>query len=275
MTGISFLKGHGTGNDFVILPDIDGHLDLTPARIQAVCDRHFGLGANGVLAVRAVQTSGSKARYFMDYRNADGTDAEMCGNGARVFARYLVDAGLEQPGQFLIDTRGGDIAVECPVRGDVTLTMGPARGSNSANLTSVRIDNQQWEATSVWAPNPHAVAFVDDLAEVGSLADAPHYDSAVFPEGVNIEFVVAHAPDHLAIRIFERGVGETLSCGTGACAAAWVARRRAGLNVGPIRVDVPGGTVWVGETPEGLLTLTGPAVVLAQGEIDSDWWLAQ
>ncbi|MFY9330769.1 MAG: diaminopimelate epimerase [Candidatus Nanopelagicales bacterium] len=272
MTGISFVKGHATGNDFVILPNLDGSIQLTEPRVRALCDRRQGLGADGVLVVSAPDTTG---RYFMDHRNADGSMAEMCGNGARLFARYLVDSHLVAPGDFTLDTRGGAVRVTCPGSGDVSITMGQASGAPTGEPTSVSTGERTWAAAAVWAPNPHAVVIVDDVVEAGDLLVAPTIDAEVFPEGVNVEFVAVVSSRHARMRVFERGVGETHSCGTGACAAAWVLRRMYPGSGAPIRIDVPGGTVWVGEHADGQLTLTGPAVQVAQGEIDSRWWLSR
>ncbi len=152
---------------------------------------------------------------------------------------------------------------------------------------TVSVGPGEWAATPVWVPNPHAVAFVDDLADAGSLTNAPSVAPAdAFPDGVNVEFVVPRGPDRIAMRVHERGVGETRSCGTGAVAAAWAWRRRSDdlsprgeqsepSDVGPstVRVDVPGGTVWVTEHSDGQLDLRGPAVIVARGQIDEQWWM--
>ncbi|MCZ3390245.1 MAG: diaminopimelate epimerase [Actinomycetia bacterium] len=266
----AFLKGHGTQNDFIVLLDPDGTFGLNERQAWALCDRRQGLGADGVL--RAVPADGGG--WFMDYRNADGSVAEMCGNGARVFALALRDAGLVTVDEFVVPTRGGDRSVRF-LDGDVIVGMGAA--TTSARAVTVSAGRGEWAATSVWVPNPHAVAFVDDLADPGSLSNAPDVTPAdAFPDGVNVEFVVPRAADRIAMRVHERGVGETRSCGTGAVAAAWAWRRRSDAlseDVPPtIRVDVPGGTVWVTEHSGGELDLKGPAVIVARGVIDEHWW---
>jgi diaminopimelate epimerase len=268
---IAFAKGHGTGNDFVVLPDLDGVVDLSAATVRALCDRRTGIGADGVL--RIVREG---SMFFMDYRNADGSFAQMCGNGIRVFARYLVDHDLAAPGLMTIDTRGGAFEVICPVEGDIEVAMGVPTVPNARAMPVVTIGERSWSAAPVLIPNPHAVVIVGDLDEAGELRDAPEVTpAAVFPDGVNVEFVRPVADDHITMRVFERGVGETRSCGTGACAAAFAARRQHGQPMpGTTRVDVPGGTVHVRETDDGHLVLIGPAVIVAQGHLNQEWWEA-
>ena len=278
-----FLKGHGTENDFVLLPDPDGALDLTATRVAALCDRRAGIGGDGVLrVVRAAADPDSAAmaadaEWFMDYRNADGSVSEMCGNGARVFGRYLVAAGLAAPGPIPVATRGGVRLVTVPVDGAISVEMGRPTFATLRAMPVVAVRDaageRTWPATSVSIPNPHAVAFVDDLADAGPLLDAPLVaPPAMFPDGANVEFVVVHAPGHLAMRVHERGVGETRSCGTGACAAAIAARRREGDGSPRLwRVDVPGGTVHVEERADGEVVLSGPAVLVAEGVLDEAW----
>jgi diaminopimelate epimerase len=278
-----FLKGHGTENDFVLLPDPDGALDLTATRVAALCDRRSGVGGDGVLrVVRASADPDSAAmaadaEWFMDYRNADGSLSQMCGNGIRVFGRYLVAAGLAEPGPIPVATRGGVRLVTVPADGAISVEMGrPTVATLQAAPTVAVRDGageRTWPATSVSIPNPHAVTFVDHLADAGPLADAPLIaPSAMFPEGANVEFVVVRKPGHLAMRVHERGVGETRSCGTGACAAAIAARRREGDGSPRLwRVDVPGGTVHVDERADGEVVLSGPAVLVAEGLLDEAW----
>ena len=272
---ITFVKGHGTGNDFVLVPDLDGRLDLSPQQVRWLCDRHVGIGGDGVL--RVVRTEhvpefaelAGLAEYFMDYRNADGSVAEMCGNGIRVFARYLDASGLLSSPEVVIATRGGLRSVTLGGDATITVDMGHATTPRVRVLPHVVVGESTWRATGVLVPNPHAVAFVDDLSEAGDLRQAPQVEPAsVFPDGVNVEFVAARGPRHVAMRVHERGVGETQSCGTGACAVAWAARRRDEPDaVGETtwRVDVPGGTVHVTETADGALLLRGPAELVARG----------
>jgi diaminopimelate epimerase len=274
---LPFVKGHGTGNDFVVIPDVDGRLELTPEQVRWLCDRHLGIGANGVL--RVVRTEhmaefaefAPVAEFFMDYRNADGSLAEMCGNGARVFVRYLDATGLVTDNDVVIATRGGLRSTTINPDRTITIDMGMATSPKDQATPLVTVGGRTWSATGVLVPNPHAVVFVDSLADAGELRTAPEVaPSDVFPDGVNVEFVVDRGPTHVAMRVHERGVGETLSCGTGACAVAWAARRRDGGQVAGEavwRVDVPGGTVHVAETATGRLLLTGPADLVARGTL--------
>jgi diaminopimelate epimerase len=269
-----YLKGHGTENDFVLLPDPDGtvHGDLDPALVARLCDRRAGLGGDGVLrAVRTVAyddpdavAARDRAEWFMDYRNADGSTSEMCGNGIRVFARYLVDHQGADPAQPLpVGTRAGVLTVTFDADGLVTVDMGEPRVLGE---TKVAVGPLGWPATHVSMGNPHAVAFVESLDDAGPLLEAPTHDPAVYPDGVNVEFVVRRGPQHLAMRVHERGSGETRSCGTGACAVmvAGALADGAARNT-PYRVDVPGGTLQVTWTDTGRVLLTGPAVLVAQG----------
>ncbi|HEV3360177.1 MAG TPA: diaminopimelate epimerase [Pseudonocardiaceae bacterium] len=274
MGGVEFLKGHGTQNDFVLLPDVAGTLELTEARVRALCDRRRGLGADGVLRVVPGSHFGSDAEWFMDYRNADGSIAEMCGNGVRVFVRYLVEAGLAKPGEFSIGTRAGLRRVDAPVddpAGTVTVEMGEARVFGESTAT---VDGLVLPGTAVDVGNPHLVCALDDtdldLARL-DLSTAPGHDPIVFPHGVNVEFTTTMGQDALRMRVHERGVGETRSCGTGTVAAVAAALHRAGRTTAEVAVHVPGGTVVVA-IDAGQATLTGPAVLVATGELSPRWW---
>jgi len=265
---IHFLKGHGTENDFVLVPDLDASIELGADAVARICDRHAGIGADGVL--RVVRADGDAAGFFMDYRNADGSIAEMCGNGLRVFGRYLVEAGLEQPGAFTVQTRAGVRTVTVPADGsDITATMGSPVVRRVDGLR-VCVGDHGWDAVDVDLGNPHAVVFVDDLAHVGSLFDPPRVlPVGSYPHGVNVEFVVDRGPRHIAMRVHERGSGETRSCGTGACAAAAAAAvRTEGADAsGRWTVEVPGGRLRVDLHPDGSVDLTGPAVIVGEGTL--------
>ena len=270
-----FLKGHGTENDFVLLPDLDGsvHGELTAEqmaqRVRALCDRRAGIGGDGVL--RVVRAAGSDAEWFMDYRNADGSLSEMCGNGIRLFVRYLVDHDLaDGSAPIAVDTRDG--VKTLTVEGDlITADLGMPKVLGE---TEVSVDGRTWPARHVDMGNPHAVAFVESLDDAGRLLDPPGHDAEVYPEGVNVEFVVRRGERHLAMRVHERGSGETRSCGTGACAAMVAAAVGDGVRSahGPrdvaYRVDLPGGTLTVTWTADDRVLLTGPAVIVASGQTD-------
>ena len=262
-----FAKGHGTENDFVLLPDHDGtvHGDLPAARVVALCDRRAGIGGDGVIrVVRSAAVGGpSEAEWFMDYRNADGSLSEMCGNGIRVLARHLVDEGLVAPAApFAVGSRDG--VKTLTVTGErITVDLGVPQVLGE---TKVGVDGRRFSATHVSTGNPHAVAFVKDLAEAGRLWDVPEHDPALFPDGVNVEFVVRRGVRHLAMRVHERGSGETRSCGTGACAAAVATAVADGAGPGTTyRVDVPGGSLSVTWAETGTVLLSGPAVIVATG----------
>jgi diaminopimelate epimerase len=278
LTGLRFAKGHGTGNDFVVLPDPDGEIDLTPALVRAICDRRQGMGADGVLrvvlsaAIPEGRTVADQARWFMDYRNADGSLAEMCGNGVRVYARYLVEEGYAQPGCHLFGTRAGVRAVTVPADGDVTVDMGYPRPLDIAGLT-VTVGSRTWPGAAISMGNPHVVVAVDDLEQPGALSERPSVrPGEAFPGGENVEFVVVAGDQALAMRVHERGVGETSSCGTGACAAV-AAVRAARRDSGPAvwTVDVPGGRLRVEIKPSGNSRLSGPAELVAEGELRPAW----
>ncbi|WP_225631480.1 diaminopimelate epimerase [Streptomyces solaniscabiei] len=281
-TRIAFLKGHGTENDFVIVPDPENAVDLPPAAVAALCDRRAGIGGDGLLhVVRSAahpeaKDMAAEAEWFMDYRNGDGSVAEMCGNGVRVFARYLQHAGHVTAGDLTVATRGGVKRVHLSKDGDVTVGMG--RALLPEGDVEVSVGERSWPARNVNMGNPHAVAFVADLEHAGSLYDPPPYrPAAAYPDGVNVEFVVDRGPRHVAMRVHERGSGETRSCGTGACAVAVAAARRDGADPAatgtPVTytVDVPGGTLVITERPDGEIEMTGPAVIVAEGEIDTTW----
>lgn len=270
---LRFVKGHGTGNDFILIPDYEGELEITPEQVRGLCDRHFGLGADGVIRVvrtarvPEVASMADSAEWFMDYRNADGSISEMCGNGSRVFARYLDATGLITDAEVQIATRGGLRTVS--MESDLTITVDMGIPTTPPGTAVVTVGSLQMPAFGVKIPNPHAVSFVESLDDAGDLLVSPGIaPAAVFHEGANIEFVVIHGENHIGMRVFERGVGETLSCGTGACAAAFAYLRRIDAPTGrEVRVDVPGGTLHITETETGHLLLRGPADLVARGTV--------
>src|SRR5215471_2191981 len=246
------MKGHGTENDFVIVPDFEGALELTPELARALCDRHSGIGADGVLrAVRCENdpvgaTMAGDAVYFMDYRNADGSVAEMCGNGVRVFVRYLQTVGV------VVDMGVPMILADRPVA-----TAAP----------SVR----RVAGVAVELPNPHVVVPVAGRDELDALdLSRPPRVEPTRPDGQNVEFVVREGLRQLRMRVHERGVGETRSCGTGICAAV-AAADGAGPDGSTWTVDVPGGSCQVTWQPDGVMHLRGPAVLVADVELSADW----
>ncbi|MEU6035413.1 diaminopimelate epimerase [Actinomadura sp. NPDC047616] len=271
-----FVKGHGTENDFVIVPDPGGSLDLTPAMVARLCDRRAGIGADGVLrvvrtkAVADAHAVADDAEWFMDYRNADGSIAEMCGNGVRVFARYLVDAGLAAPGEWNIATRAGLRRVSLGTTGDVSVAMGAPvyLGTGQADVAG-----RTYSGVRVSMGNPHLACPIDEPVATLDLTRAPSFDPAAFPEGVNVELFRTVGDRHLEMRVYERGSGETRSCGTGTVAtavAAAIDQDTGTIPEGVWTVDVPGGRLTV--TFDGVTShLRGPAVLVAEGDIRSDW----
>jgi len=292
-----FAKGHGTQNDFVVLPDFDDALGLTPELVQRLCDRRAGIGADGVLrvvpadapsAVSALHDAGLAAvppdadglspEWFMDYRNSDGSLAEMCGNGIRVFTRYLLDHRLAGTLAFTVGTRAGWRKVRAEPDGSVTAEMGvPAiLGQGRAvigglSCTGLRIS----------LGNPHLAVLADGPVEAYDLSAAPLLDPAEFPDGANVEVVRLTGDRRAEMRVYERGSGPTHSCGTGAVAAA-VAAALAGAGAGILPALVPDSAsgTWAMQVPGGKLDVTlvgtaallsGPAVIVAEGELDQAW----
>ncbi|GAA1156913.1 hypothetical protein GCM10009579_88620 [Streptomyces javensis] len=237
-----FVKGHGAENDFVILPDPENHLILTPAEVARLCDRCTGLGADGILravrcAVDPEATAMTDAEWFMDYRNADGTRGAMCGNGLRLRARYLVDAGLHCPDAFLIATRAGTRRVYVPSdhTGPVTIDMGRPRLSGARGI-EVTAAGRTWPATHVDMGNPHAVVFLEDTALAGDLRAAPTVTpAAAYPNGATVEFVTTRSPHHL--RRIPAAAGPW-PCAPDRAGRAAGSRRRRHQGPHPVRIPV-------------------------------------
>jgi diaminopimelate epimerase len=298
-----FAKGHGTENDFVVLPDFEDDLALTPALVTRLCDRRAGLGADGVLRVvlaaaararggnRAAAGAGwpehgldggaePAAEWFMDYRNADGSAAEMCGNGIRVFARYLLDHGLVRDLAFTVATRSGPRQVRLEPDGSITAEMGvPAiLGPGRAVIGGL-----PYTGLRISLGNPHLAVLVQAPVAGFDLSAAPLLDPAEFPDGANVEVARVTGDRHAEMRVYERGSGPTRSCGTGAVAAV-VAAAIASAAPGTVPAVIPeaANATWTVDVPGGRLAvtllgtaslLTGPAVIVAEGELD-DAWLA-
>lgn len=274
--GTTLTKGHGTENDFVIVPDPNGALEISPTQVAALCDRRAGIGADGVLRVvrtanmHGYEDQAAEAEFFMDYRNADGSVAEMCGNGVRVFALYLTARGFAKSdaAEFAVGTRGGIKRMVLTATGedtaDVTVDMGVPEFPAKRGAITVDVKGTLKTAVDVDMGNPHAVVFVDSTEDAGTLYEMPTVSpSGVYAEGVNVEFAADVAPHHLAMRVYERGVGETRSCGTGACAVMIAAARRDSAEPGTeYTVDVLGGRLRFVERADGHLEMTGPAALV-------------
>lgn len=289
MPQLHFTKGHGTGNDFVLFADPDGEIDLTAAQLAAIADRHFGVGGDGVLrAVRsanlpdgaAALAEDSAAEWFMDYHNSDGSVSEMCGNGIRVFTRFLIDNGLAtlEPGDTLpIGTRGGVRDVQRNATG-YQVDLGRWRLDGGEPLVRARGLEVQRPGLGINVGNPHVVVALasDSELDAADLTFIPMLDPTP-AEGANVEFVVPAEPmvrdgvGHIRMRVHERGSGETLSCGTGAAAAALAVRHWAGAGApNQWRVEVPGGVLGVRMFPteDGEhVSLSGPADLVYTGDL--------
>jgi len=289
-TTLHFTKGHGTGNDFVLFSDPDGQIDLTPAQIAAIADRHFGVGGDGVIrAVRsrhlpagaAALAEDDGAEWFMDYHNADGSIAEMCGNGIRVFARYLFDNGLAELADgdtMAIGTRSGVRDLQRNLTG-FQVDLGRWRLAGGEPLVRARNLQIARPGLGIDVGNPHVVVALasDEELDSADLAYIPQLDPEP-AEGANVEFVVPADPlvkngvGYIRMRVHERGSGETLSCGTGAAAAALAVRHWAGAGApNQWSVQVPGGTVGVRMFPteDGEhVSLSGPAELVFEGDLN-------
>ncbi len=279
---IAFTKGHGTGNDFVLFADPEGEVELTADQLAALADRHFGVGGDGVIrAVRsaalpegaAALAEDAAAEWFMDYHNADGSPAEMCGNGIRVYGAYLLAEGLLELAvdeTVAIGTRGGVRQLTRTADG-FEVDLGPFVVAGDAMVSARRLDVDR-PGLAVGVGNPHVVVALADDAELDALdlGEAPVISPAP-PAGANVEFVVPGAISgglgRIRMRVHERGSGETLSCGTGAAAAALATRSWAGDGAPDVwRVRVPGGEVGV-RVAGGHVHLSGPAELVFDGRV--------
>jgi diaminopimelate epimerase len=285
---VEFAKGHGTQNDFVLLSDLDARLTLPAVAVSALCDRRQGLGADGVLRV----TTAEQARkagvfdrlpegvaagdWYMDYRNADGSIAQMCGNGVRVFAHYLRASGLEDRDEFVVGSLAGPRPVVMhhwdDTTADITVEMGK---TNQLGTGEAIVGGRPFAGLAIDVGNPHLacvdpVMSLDDLAALDVAAPVA-FDRAQFPEGVNVEVLTAPVDGTVSMRVHERGVGETRSCGTGTVAAAVAALAYGGATTGALLVRIPGGEVTVTVT-DASSYLRGPSVLVAHGELSEEWW---
>lgn len=256
--------GHGTHNDFLILFDPDDQLTISAEQVAAICNRSTGIGADGM--IRIIKNDG---KWFMDYRNADGSIAEMCGNGIRVMARYLVAKGHQREGIFAIDTRAGIKHLRVPADDDISVNMGKVY--DEMEQVSASVNGVTYSGFNINVGNPHAVVFTDDLSTLGSLETAPSVTPAgSYPEGVNVEFVEITAANEAKMRVHERGSGETQSCGTGTCAVALAATMKSGQQL-PSRwvIYPPGGSLIVDIDGHSNATLTGPAELIKDYDVSS------
>lgn len=252
---MDFVKMEGLGNDFIV---VDGPVDLTAGTIAAWCDRRFGIGADGILEVTRVGSGRIRMRYW----NADGGEAEMCGNGLRCLARLAVDRGWVAGPDLVVETAVGDMPATVQPNGMVRALVGaPRTDGDPFDVPGARVH-------PVSVGNPHAVVFVDDVgdAPVHTLGPAIENDAA-FPERANVEFVQVDG-DVLRMRIWERGVGETMASGTGATAAAYAVATYRG-RLWPIPVDLPGGRLDI-DLVDGEAWMTGPGRIVYEGTIPTE-----
>ena len=272
-----FVKAHGAGNDFVLIEDLDERVAPTASFVAAICDRHFGVGADGL--IRIARGSGD-ADYFMDYYNADGAVAEMCGNGIRTLAKYVADRGIHSGDTMRVDTRAGIKDIEV-FRGPGGVVQRARVDMGEPILEGARIpvaglDDPQhasvhgFDATCVSMGNPHCVVFVDDLGAAPFESEGPAIegDTGLFPARTNVEFVQVLNDREVRMRVFERGVGETLACGTGACAVG-VASALRGFTKRTVAVHLPGGTLDIEWASDDRVYMTGPAEEVFEGTLSN------
>jgi diaminopimelate epimerase len=280
---IRFTKMHGLGNDFMVIDATRAPVALTPERVRALADRHFGIGFDQLLLVEPPSEAAAAQGVDFRYRifNADGGEVEQCGNGARCFARFVHDKGLSDKREIRVETRSGIIVLKLTDDGLVTVDMGAPEfepekipfkspAQSDAVVQPLEVDGRIMAITALSMGNPHAVQVVADVeaapvAELGARIES----HPAFPARVNVGFVEVLDAHHVRLRVFERGAGETLACGTGACAAAVTAILR-GLAASPVRVDTRGGRLdiaWAG--PGEPVLMTGPAVAVFEGEIEA------
>jgi diaminopimelate epimerase len=270
---MDYTLAHGTGNDFVVIADLDDQLEVSEVLVQALCNRRLGLGADGILRI-----GGSvDGDVFMDHRNADGSIVEMCGNGVRVVAKYVVDRGIVTGDDVLVDTRDGIKTVRVR-RGEDGLVLEATVDMGRPSIAPgewLDVDGIKVEVVSVGIGNPHAIVRVEDVATAPVRTLGPRIESHErFPDGVNVEFAQIVGPADVRLRVWERGVGETAACGTGACATQ-AALRALDLVGDDVTIHLPGGDlrVYWSANNEGA-RMTGPAVEIASGTLGAAWLAA-
>lgn len=273
---LRFSKMHGLGNDFVVLDGVRQQVSLSPEQLRFLADRHFGVGFDQLLLVEPATQPGVDFRYRIF--NADGSEVEQCGNGARCFARFVFDQGLTDKREIRVETKKGVVAPRLEADGQVTVDMGAPRfapaeipfiSDSDAVVQSLDLDGTTVDISVVSMGNPHAVQLVADVDTAPVAVHGPLTESHPrFPERVNAGFLQVLDRHSARLRVYERGSGETLACGTGACAAV-VAGIRRGLLDSPVRVATRGGELtiaWAG--PGQPVLMTGPAVTVFTGEIE-------
>jgi diaminopimelate epimerase len=273
---LEFTKMHGLGNDFVVIDGISQSVALTPEQLRFLADRHFGVGCDQILLVERAVSSNADFQYRIF--NADGSEVSQCGNGARCFAKFVRDKKLTDKRELIVETRSGQLVLVIEHGDNVRVNMGvprhnpeeiPLRADSYSKIYTVNIDSREYSFGSVSLGNPHAVIEVSDLDQapvqrVGSLIER----HALFPERVNVGFMQVLHPRHIKLRVFERGSGETLACGSGACAAVVIGIESNKLT-SPVRVDLRGGALmiaWDGRNHP--VYMSGPAATVYEGKIE-------
>lgn len=273
---LRFTKMHGLGNDFVVVDAINQSVELSAAQVRFLSDRHFGVGFDQLLVVEAPSSSGVDFRYRI--YNADGGEVEQCGNGARCFVRFVHDKHLSDKREIRVETRSGVISPRLESDGKVTVDMGvpvfeprliPFVSDSAAVVQPLEVSGRSVPITAVSMGNPHAVQVVADVDAAPVAREGPAIESHPrFPARVNAGFMQVLDPHHIRLRVYERGAGETLACGTGACAAV-VAGIARGLLESPVRVDTRGGELSIAWEGSGRpVLMTGPAVSVFDAEIE-------
>jgi diaminopimelate epimerase len=273
---LKFTKMHGLGNDFVVLDATLESLNLDRDHLRLIADRHFGVGCDQILQVEKARTPDTD--FYYRIFNADGGEVEQCGNGARCFVRYVHDKGLTQKTRIRVGTLSGVIEPTLEAGGEVTVDMGapifepaliPFVARQRALTYELAVGEKTFEINSLSMGNPHAVVMVPDILKTEVEMDGPLIESHPrFPQGVNAGFMQVLSRTHIKLRVYERGAGETLACGTGACAAV-VAGIQRGLLDARVRVTTCGGDLGISWAGEGRpVLMTGPAVTVFEGEID-------
>ena len=281
---LRFTKMHGAGNDFVVFDGINQRVDLTSGQVRRISDRHFGIGCDQLLVVEKAQGPDADFRYRI--YNADGGEVEQCGNGARCFVRFVCDQGLTAKREIRVETLSGLISPRLESNGEVTVNMGapifeperiPFVSKSSELVQSLQVEGQTVQITAISMGNPHAVQVVADAEAAPVTTQGPLIENhPAFPKRVNAGFMEIANRGHIRLRVWERGAGETLACGTGACAAVVTGIRR-GLLDSPVRVTTHGGDLtirWDGadnaanNAQSAVVWMTGPAVQVFDGEIE-------
>jgi diaminopimelate epimerase len=259
---INFHKYEGAGNDFIMINNLKGDINLTSSYIESICDRHFGIGADGVIFLE----SSIRASCFMNYYNSDGTLAQMCGNGARCTAKFFIEQTNSNLNELSIDTRAGIKNIKANDDNTYSVNMGrPVFISDDFPGESITLERYNFDCVSMG--NPHAVAIVENLDEIDLKSIGPKIENhEYFPNKINVEFVEKISDNFYKVKVWERGCGITLACGTGACAVYSILNKKENFD-SEITLEFPGGKLFLSENPEGEIILRGPATFSFRGEI--------